>query len=371
MFPSTPAPRLSHMWGTVRTVTSAILVSVPPDIDPRRRIEHLDQLWQRHGRVFWVLHSIWALGAGVVVLWLAHERYAFLPWVVGCLLVTWVSTLFFSRPTTAPADDAWSARFGRSLASYLTRVMYQHTLFFLLPFYAYSVMWRSWNVVFLIVLAVLAVLACLDLVFDRWIRESPVFGLVFFGSVAFGALNLLLPVGLEVRPDVATPIAAVVALITAAPLAGRGRARGRGPWLRVAGAGVALLVVAVGFPWLVPPVPLRLERVTFAKGLDRTTLEPTDVIAGEVASKSLRGELAVIATVFAPSNVPARVALDWYLDRTLVRSSREVEIVAHVGGFRFWDSLRPEAGTLAPGAYRVVLRTADHRVFGAAGVRIR
>ncbi len=334
-------------------------------------MDRLDRLWQRHGRLFWILHSIWALTAGGVVLWLSHDQYGFLPWVVGCLMLTWVSTLFFSRPSTAKTDDRWFARFGRSLASYLTRVIYQQTLFFLLPFYAYSVAWRSWNVVFLIVMALLAVLACLDLVFDRWIRESPVFGLVFFASVAFGALNLLLPVVLAIRPDVATPISAVIALSTAAPLAVRGRVQGPGPWLRLIGAAAALLVVAVGCPWLVPPVPLRLEAVTFAKGLDRSTLEPSDVIAGEAESESLRGELTVVATVFAPSNVLARVALDWYRDRTLVRRSREVDIVAHLGGFRFWDALRPAAGTLPPGAYRVVVRTADNRVLGTASVRIR
>lgn len=333
--------------------------------------ERLDRLWQRHGRLFWILHSIWALATGVVVLWLAHERYGFLPWVVGFLGLTWISTLFFSRPATDELEDGLSARFGRTLVSYFMRVMYQQTLFFLLPFYAYSMVFPSWNVAFVIVLAVLAVLACLDLVFDRWIRESPVFGLIFFASVAFGALNLLLPMVLSIRPAVATPVSAALALVTAVPLAVRTRVPGVGHWLRLTAAGAALLVVAVGLPWLVPPVPLRLETVAFARGLDRATLRPADVIASEAESSSLRGELTVLATVFAPSNVPARVALDWYRDGALVRSSREVEIVAHFGGFRFWDALRPQDGVLAPGAYRIVLRTSDRRVFGTAGVRIR
>jgi hypothetical protein len=342
-----------------------------PLATPTGGLERLDRLWQRHSRAFWILHSIWALGTGIVVLWLAHERYDIVPWVVGFLLLTWASTLFFSHPPTSLVHDGLSSRFRRGLASYLTRVLYQETLFFLLPFYAYSVVFPSWNVTFPLVLALLAILACLDLLFDRWLHDSPVFGLVFFASVTFGALNLLLPMLFAVRPNVATPVAAVTALVTAAPLAIRGRGHGTRSRLWLTAAGLAILAVAIGFPQLVPPVPLRLEAVTFATDLDRSSLEPSGVIDDDADSRSLHGKLVVLAKVFAPSNVPARVALDWYLDRSLVRNSREVEIVAHSDGFRLWDVLRPESGTLAPGAYRVVLRTADDRVFGTASIRLR
>jgi Family of unknown function (DUF5924) len=341
-----------------------------PPVTPTGRFARLDRLWQRHGRSFWILHSIWALGTGIVVLWLARERYGFVPWVVGFLLLTWASTLFFSRQPTGEAADTLSARFRRGLASYFTRVLYQETLFFVLPFYAYSVVFPSWNVAFPLLLALLAILACLDLLFDRWLRESQVFGLVFFASVAFGVLNLLLPTLFALRPVVATPVAAVTALVTAAPLAVRGGARGPRSWLHLTAAGLAILVVAIGVPQLVPPVPLRLEGVTFAADLDRTSLEPAGVIDEDADGSVLHGQLVVLARVFAPSNVPARVALDWYVDRALVRSSREVEIVAHSDGFRVWDALRPENGTLAPGVYRIVLRTADSRVFGTASLRL-
>jgi len=334
-------------------------------------VDRIDRLWRRHGRTFWILHSIWAMATGVVILWLAHERYGFVYWVVGFLALTWASTLFFSRRLGDGELAPFTTRFKRGLASYLTRVLYQETLFFLLPFYAYSTVLHTWNVSFVVLLAVLAVLSCLDLPFDGWLRTSPVFSLVFFASVAFGALNLLLPMILSMDPSLATPAAAVLALATAAPLAMRARVGGAWAWARVAAAGLAILVVAVGLPHLVPPVPLRLQAIAFAADLDRATLEPARPVEGEVAGGELGGQLVVLARVFAPVNVPARIALDWYLDGALVRSSREVEILAHEGGFRFWDVLRAEAGTLAPGRYRVVLRTTNDRVFGSASVQVR
>lgn len=340
----------------------------PIDAGP---LERVDRLWRRHGQTFWILHSIWALATGLVVLWLAHERYGFVPWVVGFLLLTWASTLFFSHRRVDDDDASFRTRFRHGLVSYLTRVMYQETLFFLLPFYAYSTVVGSWNVVFPALLAGLAILACLDLVFDRWLRESATFGLLFFATVAFGALNLLLPMALSFRPSAATPLASVVAVATAVPLAARNRERGLGAWLRLVAGGAILLVVGIGFPQLVPPAPLRLEEATFAAGVDRSTLEPLGTVDRAASTDALRGEIAVIARVFAPSKLPARVALDWYRDGALLRSSREVRIIAHAAGFRVWDILGAEGGIFEPGDYRVILRTADGRVFGDARIRLR
>jgi hypothetical protein len=334
-------------------------------------VDRLDRLWRRHGRTFWILHSIWALATGVVILWLAHERYGFVYWVVGFLALTWTSTLVFSRRLAGGEPAQFSTRVKRGRASYLTRVLYQETLFFLLPFYAYSTVLHTWNLTFVVLLGLLAILSCLDLLFDGWLRTSPVFGLVFFASVAFGALNLLLPMLLSMNPSIATPVAAVLALATAAPLATQARVGGLWAWARVSAAGLVILVVAVWLPTLVPPVPLRLQEIAFAAGLERATLQPVRPVEDDVSGGELAGQLVVLARVFAPVNVPARIALDWYVDGALVRTSREVEILAHEGGFRFWDVLRPEGGTLSPGVYRVVLRTTDDRVFGSASVSVR
>src|SRR5258707_10278594 len=115
------------------------------------------ELHDKFGRLFRALHSAWALISGIAVLVLAHNRYGFLRWVVLFLALTWGSTLAFS----------YLGGIARALVSYLTRVMYQETLFFLLPFYFYSTTFWSWNVPYLAVLASLAVLSCFDLIVDR------------------------------------------------------------------------------------------------------------------------------------------------------------------------------------------------------------
>lgn len=336
-----------------------------PDNDSRR----FRRFWRRHRTAFWTLHSIWALAAGVAVLVLAHERYGFVPWVVLFLLLTWATTLLFSR-SIVENDPAGTPGLRQEVVSYLTRIMYQETLFFILPFYWYSTVIDSSNVVFSIVLGALAVLSCIDLLFDRWLRTYPLFGLVFFSTVAFAAVNLVFPLLLDFDPVLATPLAAVVALGSAVPIAIRGASTGL--WNRI-GIGVLaflFLALVVGIPGVVPPVPLRIRSATFAANIDRTTLTPLGALESPARPEELDGALFVVVEVFAPSNLGTTVRLDWSHDGELVRTSREITIVAHELGFRVWDAYRPQIGRVGPGRYRVILRTSGNRVFGVADIQV-
>jgi hypothetical protein len=315
-----------------------------------------------------MLHSAWALTAGTVIVLLARERYHLVLWVVLFLALAWASTLYFGR--AAAAEPGAPPGFMHEVTSYVTRMLYHETLFFLLPFYAYSTVVGSPNVVFLALLAGLAVLSCLDLLFDRWLRTRPVFALLFFAIVAFAAINLLLPLLIGLAPRFSAPAAAVLALGGAAPLALRTVSKGMGARLRLAAAAVVMLVVGIGLPSLIPPVPLRLERATFSSGIERSTLTPADSLTDNVTSAEVGESLVVIAEVFAPSALPANVRLEWWRDGELLRVSREVGITAHAAGFRVWDGWHPASGPVPPGRYRVVLRTAGRRVFGVVDLTV-
>lgn len=326
--------------------------------------------WTEHRTLLWTLHSVWALVTGIGVLLVARERYDFVLWVVAFLVLTWASTLFLGRNTGLPSDEAEPP--GRmqkvlhGVTSYATRILYQETLFFLLPFYMYSTVVGSPNVVFVVLLGTLAVLSCLDLVFDRWLRRSAVFGLAFFAIVAFAAVNLLLPMVLNVSPRWGTPVAALLAVAGAVPLAQRGVRQSL--WMRVRlGAATALfLYLALEVPGLVPPVPLRMTSATFSNDIQRGTLQLGDTLGPRVAAERLSGRLVLLVQVFAPSSVPTGVNLEWRRDGQVVRVSRDIQIVAHEAGFRVWDAWRPSSGVVPAGHYEVVLRTRNGRLFGVA-----
>ncbi len=331
--------------------------------------ERIGRLWGRHRTLFWILHSAWVLTSGTLIVLFARERYHLVLWVMLFLALTWTSTLYFGRAETV-VEPGRPPGLLHEAASYLTRVLYQETLFFLLPFYAYSTVVRSPNVLFMGLLVGLALLSCVDLVFDRWLRTRPLFALSFFAIVAFAAANLLLPLLIGIPPRFATPVAAVVAVGSAVPLALRTAPRAWTVRLRLAGGAVVLLVVSVALPVLIPPVPLRLERATFATDIDSRTLRVADTLSSPVPAARVGGSLVVVLEVFAPSTLPATVRLEWRRGPELLRVSREIAITAHAWGFRVWDRWRAPSGRVPPGRYRVVLKTSGGRVFGVATLRV-
>jgi hypothetical protein len=336
-----------------------------------RTVELGRLLHHRYSRLFWALHSAWALVTGVVVLVLAHNRYGFLPWVVLFIGLTWASTLFFSR--LADGAESPRLRFAQGFISYLTRVMYQETLFFLLPFYFYSTTLSSWNCLYIGMLAGLAVLSCFDLVFDRLLREQRWFALGFFMIVTFSALQFFLPLVLKLRIHYGAYLAAAVSLAAAMPLAYS--------WTelkdkrRLAQTALALALVLGGITLVrvaIPPVPLRLSDLRFADTIDRQTLRLGRELRTDVAAEQLGLGLFVRATVFAPSRLPTAVQFRYRKDGELLRTSRRVEVHAHDRGFRVWDVLKPRANELLQdGTYAVELWTAEGQLVGRRTLKIK
>ncbi len=302
-----------------------------------------DALRERHGRAFWIAHSIWALANGAGVAALAEHSAQFWAWVLGFLALVWLSTAFFCRvyPRTAGRRSLRSG-----LASYATRVLYQQTLFFLLPFYARSTTFASWNVVFTLALAALAVLACLDLTFDRWLRSSAAFAATFFFAVAYAALQLLLPLVARVPFGAAQEIALALALASTVALVGWPSGARRARRLLGALPAAALTLALFAAPRAVPPAPLRLASLSFEASSEGAAL------------------LRAVARVSAPVPVPVHVTVQWWRGEEALRTSRDVAITAHGGGFRVWDELAAARLGAEARSVRVELLTETGQLLG-------
>ncbi|MGD1146415.1 MAG: DUF5924 family protein [Thermoanaerobaculaceae bacterium] len=321
---------------------------------------------ERYSRLFWTLHSTWALISGGIVLVLAHNRYGFLPWVVLFLTLTWASTLLFSRLTAG--RDSTRVRVAHSFVSYLTRVMYQETLFFLLPFYFYSTTFPSWNSAYVIVLAGLAVLSCFDLLFGRLLRTDRWFALGFFAFVTYSALQFFLPLLLHVKIHNGAYLAAGVAFCASLPLAysARDLRQPRRLALIVAALAVIVGILKVGRE-LLPPVPLRLTDLSLGTGIDPRTLElENEFPEGKpVAAANLAGRRLILrATIFSPGRLPLRVQIRFLNAKTTLRTSRNLDVVAHRRGFRVWYAINAGPQGLAPGKYRAEVWTSEGQLVG-------
>ena len=336
----------------------------------RRAIDRAMRLHERYRRVFWTLHSVWALLTGVAVLVLAHNRYGYLPWVVLFIALTWASTLFFSR-IAGPTRSA-AFRFAQGFVSYFTRVLYQETLFFLIPFYFYSTTFPSWNCAFVILLGVLAVLSCFDLVFDHLLRTRRVFAMAYFAVVSFSALQFFLPAVFRIRIHNGTYLAAGVAFAAAVTLAYPLSELRQPRRLAKVLLALVLVVAAVSFGrTAVPPVPLRLIKVRFATSFDPTVMRAPREYEGRMPLAALHGKrLYAIATIFAPSRIPTSLTFRFVHDGRVLHASRAVDVLAHERGFRVWDTLQAPPAGFGPGRYRVELWTREGQLVGRADVTL-
>jgi hypothetical protein len=340
-----------------------------PRDSPRRwprLAARFEELHERYARLFWTLHSTWALLTGVAVLVLAHNRYGYVPWVVFFLALTWGSTLLFSR--LAGTTPSAAMRLAQGFVSYLTRVMYQETLFFLIPFYFYSTTFPSLNSAYVVALAALAVLSCFDLVFDRLMRGSRAFALAFFAVVSFSALQFLFPLLFGLRVHLSSYLAAVLAVVAAVPLAFPWATLRRPLGLLAVGAAVLL---ALGFVRVlrpaVPPVPLRLIKVRFASTFDPRTLTAPEEYMDTMPLEAVRDhKLYVIATVFAPTELHTSINIRFLRDGKQLRTSRTVDLIVHSRGFRVFDALPASRHAFRPGRYAAEVWTADGQLVGRA-----
>ena len=339
--------------------------------DPHSTRALIRLLHRRYSRLFWTFHSVWALLSGGIVLVLSHNRYGYLPWVVLFLALTWASTLFFSR--FAIGSGSRRAQLAKGVVSYVTRIMYQETLFFLLPFYFNSTTFPSWNCFYVIALGALAVLSCFDLVFDRLLRSSRAFSLAFFGIVTYSALQFFLPLLFHVRVHNGAYLAAAVSFFAAVPLAFSGRDLREGKrWAAIVVALAVIIGVLKVARVVVPPVPLRLWDLHFGPDLDLRTVRMSREFPATVHQGDLdNGRLYVIAVVFSPGKLPVDVQLHFFRDGHLLRVSRVVELIAHDRGFRVYDVLRARSGAgFTPGKYEVEVWTGEGQLVGRRSVRV-
>src|ERR1043166_3201637 len=259
-------------------------------------------LYDRYARLLWALHSAWALLSGIAVLVLAHNRYGFVRWVILFLALTWGSTLFVSRISGSSS----LVRFAHGVVSYLTRVMYQETLFFLIPFYFYSATLRSWNFVFVVILCALAVLSCFDLLFDRLLREHRWFAAGFFAFVSFSALQVFLPLLLRTQIEDSELLAAAISFFAALGLSAGVGSGGMAAALRIALVFVAVMVGVRVLRPLLPPVPLRMTALRFSGELDHRTLSAPSTFTSDIPRSALRrGRIYAVASGVSPARGPA------------------------------------------------------------------
>ncbi len=323
---------------------------------------------ERHERLLWTLHSLWALALGMLVMRVGARHYAWLRVTLFYIAFLWVTSLFVPALVDEPGQPSrWRGRL-RLVINYFHKNFYQQLLFFLLPIYWGSATRWSLNLLFVAFLACSALISTLDVFYDRHLSVRRGLLAVFFAFNLFACINVMLPVLWGISNDVALPLSAGLAVAAFATIRYRLRDLASFPVRRHVGiAAIALvLLVAVGRP-LIPPAPLNVLRAEFGSGIDRRALHVTGEV--DTLPEGWSGRVYVVTAVYAPLGLHDRLQHRWYQDGRLVYASPSYVVEGGRGqGFRLWTSglvNHVQAGSRV----RVDVRTEAGQLVGRAEIR--
>ncbi|MDE3153543.1 MAG: DUF2914 domain-containing protein [Acidobacteriota bacterium] len=319
---------------------------------------------RRHGRLLWWLHSLYALAAGILVMWVGARHFGVLRFVFLQIAFIWITSLLLpwidGRAGLGPRLRWWI----RAAVNYLNKDFYQQLLFFVLPVYWASATWGSLNMIFIAILATSAVLSTFDVVYNDHLSVRPTLLAVFFAFNLFAGLNVTLPVLWSVSNGAAMWISACLALVGFATLRFRPSEWRRPRVLAIVTTGAIVLgALVVWGRGLVPPAPLRLAGTSFGRGLQRRPL----AVAGPVAAlpAGWTGRLYAITAISAPLGLEERVRQSWYRDGHLIYQSPFYRIVGgRQEGYRLWTSA--VVSGQAAGPLRVDVETEGGQLIGRA-----
>lgn len=237
---------------------------MPVEPPPRGLFGRFKAFAKRHHALLWMMHSVYALLLGVMVMLFAAKGFEHARILAatlgGAFLMSVVLFRIFGHGREQKERVA-AKKYGRIQffgMTYFLKNMYQGMLFFLLPFYWKSSSLDSINAWFVVLLAVLAFLSTMDLVFDHLLIKYKVLAAIFYAVTLFACANLIIP---AFFPNVPT----LVALLSSTVLSVLGfwllhfplrTFLERQTWITIGAVAVAA-VLAVYFARItIPPVPL-------------------------------------------------------------------------------------------------------------------
>lgn len=335
----------------------------------RERLGALRRLALRHERLFWTLHSVWALGWGVVFVLLGKDRPGLLRWGLASVGAVWLTSL--ALPALLAGSRLPEERKGptRRLVLWGQKWLLQGLSFFLLPLYHRSATYASPQALFMALLAAAALAATVDVVYDEVVtRKRPLLGL-FLSFVAFATANVSLPMVWRVAGLwnlLASGLLATAVFVSF--VATRGIGRSAFAVLRTALVALFFLaLVTLGRP-AVPPAPLRLVSAQLGLALAPNGLDVAEPLS---ALPPLRAVLLhAVAAVQAPAGLAEGVRHVWSIDGDVVFESRVIGITGgRERGFRSRSAVTLHG--LRPGQrVRLEVETARGQVIGRAELHV-
>ncbi len=292
------------------------------------------------------------------------ERHAGLAKVIAALMLFSWLWLMLEKSLRAGLERRFGWKVPPPLLRYVTQMVHQESLFFIIPFFFITTTWNSGQAAFTVMLGLAALVSLIDPLYYKWLAPRRWVYLAFHALTLFAVLLTALPIIFHLSTPQSYLWALGIAVVLALPsLSGLFASWN---WRSVLGvlalAAVVGLAGWVGRTW-VPPATLWLTDVAVTTTLDDASRKPGNRLR-EISSQQLHSNgLYAFTAINAPRGLKERIYHEWMhngkrVDRIPLDISGGRE-----AGYRAWTHKR-NFPKQAEGKWRVRVTTEAGQMIG-------
>ena len=285
------------------------------------------------------------------------------------MLLSWVWLLFEGLLTRSAAR--WLGMdIPPVVLRYLTQLIHQESLFFVLPFFFVTTAWNSGQLVFTSLLGIAALLAIIDPLYYRWLAPRRWLYLGYHTLTLFAVLLTALPLIVHLTTAQSYQLALGAALLLSLPsLASSLKLKRLWHWLALPGLIAVLGVVGwLGQRWI-PPATLWLTDVAVTAQFDNQNRAPGDSLE-QISERDLRSQgLYAYTSISAPRGLNERIYHVWQRDGVVVdRIALDIR-GGRKAGYRAWTHKRNFPSKVV-GDWQVLVLTEGGQQIGILRFRV-
>lgn len=294
----------------------------------------LIQFAQRYPRFLAVV----SFAMGVASFLLVNRQNNSAAVIAGILLACWV-WLMMENLVTDKIARRFNIHIPPPVLRYITQIVHQESLFFILPFFFVTTTWNSGQPVFIGLLGIAALASVIDPLYFRWLAARQVLYMALHTLTLFAVLLTALPVILHLTTFQTYSFATAATVMLAIPTLVRAVPEGTGwrGWLKL----VLVIGVLSATLWFarywVPPATLWLTDVHVSQTLDQHNRTPGEETKTLSKTQLLAQGLYAYTAIRAPRGLAEDIFHVWMhegqeIDRIplKIRGGREE-------GYRTWS----------------------------------
>jgi len=265
------------------------------------------------------------------------ERHAGLAKVVAIVMLASWFWLMLENSLRRTLERWFGWKVPPPLLRYVTQMVHQESLFFVIPFFLITTTWNSGQALFTLLLGGAALVSLIDPLYYKWLAPRRFFYLVFHALTLFAVLLTALPIILHLSTPQSYKWALGVALLLALP--SLGALFPTWNWKSLLGAMALASVVALagwmGRTW-VPPATLWLADVAVTTSFDGASREPGERLRQVSVAQLQRNGLYAYTAIDAPRGLKERIYHEWtHNDRQVDRIALDIS-GGRKAGYRAW-----------------------------------